>query len=511
EDPGETPVASLAKHSLVYSVAPLIQKFIALTLVWIYTRELNNAQLGATAICDLLFTALIQICGTNLLGAIVRFYFEQKDERDRRAVISSAMLFLSVVSWSIVALGFVFRAPLAEALFVVSDRDLAQDDLTLCLSVVLATIPLALCSETAFRYLQIQQRSRLITTIRVSKALLEMALRVVFLVHFHYGVIGFLLATLIGELLTNVLLTVWVLRRVGLKFSKRVLSPMIAYGAPLVLVGLCQMALNRIDSQMLRQLGPEDDAMGWAGIYNHGYAIGWLVQLVVVGSFMQIWQPWIFAVKDAERRVDLVAKVSTWALFAVAVASIGLMLFGREFVHILTAPGKESLWAATPVLTWVCAGYVFFALNALSQVPMFIAKRTWPMFWLNVIAVVVKVGLCFALIPRLGFVGAAVATLATFVILGIAGHVVASRTVGARFEHGRMAAMLILVLGVMAATLWIDGSLSQAYVTIFTPMTGVKAALFVVIALAVWGLFLHPDERAQLTRRVRAKLRASGP
>jgi hypothetical protein len=42
-------------------------------------------------------------------------------------------------------------------------------------------------------------------------------------------------------------------------------------------------------------------------------------------------------------------------------------------------------------------------------------------------------------------------------------------------------------------------------------MTGVKAAAFVAVALAVWALFLKDDERAQLKQRIRARLTGAGP
>ena len=398
--PRETPLGSLAKHSLVYSIAPLIQRFLALSLTWLYTKKLNTAQWGVAQTTDLLFIALLQISGTNVLAGVVRSYFEQKDERDRHAVISSSILFLSAISLTLVGVALIFRAPLAEFLFDTADQKLAHDNLVNCLAVVLLTIPLALSSDAAFRYLQVQQRSGLISSLRVAKACFEMALRVVFLVGFESGVIGFLLATLIGELTTNLLLTTWVLRRVGLRFSWRVLKPMLIYAAPLVPVGMCQMGLNQIDRLILGQLGPAGEAMDWVGIYGQGYLVGFIVQTVVVGSFMQIWQPWIFGVRDAQRRRDLVARVSTWALFAISCISIGVILFGRELVHALS--GTDDYWGATRVVPWVCAGYVFFLLNGLAQVPMFIAKRTWPMLWINLIALAVNVGLNFLLIPRFG-------------------------------------------------------------------------------------------------------------
>ena len=501
DGPRETPISSLAKHSLVYSLAPLIQRFLALTLTWVYTKKLNPAQSGVIGMSDLLFVALIQISGTNLLSGVVRFYFDQKDDRDRKAVVSSAILFLAAVSWSLVGACLLFRVPLAQFLFDAGDPDLRQDNLVDCLSVVLLTIPLALSSDTAFRYLQIQQRSGLISTLRVAKACLEMALKVWFLVVMEWGIVGFLSATLVGELLTNLLLTAWVLRRTGMRFSWQVLRPMLIYAAPLVPVGLCQMGLNQADRLMLRSLGPAGLKMDWVGVYGHGYLIGFMVQAVVVGSFMQIWQPWIFGVRDETRRRELVARISTWALLAVACVSLGVISFGRELVRLLS--GQPGYWEAFRVVPWVCAGYVFFALNGLAQVPMFIAKRTWPLLWLNLTALGANVGLNFMLIPRYGFVGAAIATTATFALLGILGQALAAATVQARFEHKRIAAVLALVLVVMTTTLLIDAWLSRQYDTLLTPMTAVKAGILFVALDVVWGLLLRADERAGLLARLR--------
>lgn len=504
EEPRETPVAGLAKHSLIYSIAPLLQRFVALALVRLYTDVLNEAQYGVLQMTDLLFVALIQISGTNLLSGVVRFYFDEKEPRDRGAVVSSATLFLAAVSWTLVGIGILFREPLAAFLFEMGDLDLANDDLVACLVVALATIPLALSSEASFRYLQIHQRSGLITTLRVSKSALEMGLKVWFLLGLEWGVIGFLAATLIGELLTNAFLTVWVLRRTGIAFSWRVLRPMLVYAAPLVPIGLCQMGLNQIDRLLLKHLGPADDAMNWLGIYGLGYQIGFLVQMVVVGSFMQIWQPWIFGTKDEERRRGLVTQVSTWALFTVGAVSIALMLFSHEAVRILS--GDPAYWDAFRVVPIVVAAYVFFALNGLAQVPMFIAKRNWPMLWVNLAALAVNVGLNFVLIPRLAYAGAAYATLASFAVLGMLGQVLAARSVGARFEWSRMAGMLALVLATMVTALWIDEHHSSRHAGFVSVVTLWKGAIFAAALLAIWAVLLRQDERAWIVAKFRSRL-----
>ena len=102
--------------------------------------------------------------------------------------------------------------------------------------------------------------------------------------------------------------------------------------------------------------------------------------------------------------------------------------------------------------------------------------------------------------------GAAMATLATFMVLGTAGHWIAVRTVGARFEHGRMLAMLSLVLAAMGAALWIDGRWTSGYTALLTPYTALKGGLILLSLGVVWGGLLERDERGECLRALRAKL-----
>ena len=58
---GGPQVGGLARHSLVYSVAPLVQKALALLLVHLYTSVLAESRLGVVEITDVLFAATLQV------------------------------------------------------------------------------------------------------------------------------------------------------------------------------------------------------------------------------------------------------------------------------------------------------------------------------------------------------------------------------------------------------------------------------------------------------------------
>jgi len=127
----ELQLSKLARHGSIYSIAPLVQRFLALLLVPIFTAPdaLKPAQWGVLQLTDLLIVATTQLAGINLLAGMVRYYFEHKDLRDRNAVVSSATLFLMAVSWTVVGIALFFHESLAHLLFEFNDPDLAQEDL----------------------------------------------------------------------------------------------------------------------------------------------------------------------------------------------------------------------------------------------------------------------------------------------------------------------------------------------------------------------------------------------
>ena len=76
----------------------------------------------------------------------------------------------------LVGTALLFHEPLSRLLFAVNDPDLAQENLPGVLIVALLIIPLALTSESGFRFLLIHQRSGLVTVLRVAKTLFELGL-----------------------------------------------------------------------------------------------------------------------------------------------------------------------------------------------------------------------------------------------------------------------------------------------------------------------------------------------
>jgi O-antigen/teichoic acid export membrane protein len=278
-----------------------------------------------------------------------------------------------------------------------------------------------------------------------------------------------------------------------------VLRPILSYAAPLIPVGLLQLALHGMDRRIVVELLGQ----GPAGVYGLGYKISYLVTALLLGPFIQIWQPWIFAVQDAAERARLVARVGTYAVLAIGLASLGVILFGRQAVMLLAA--DRTFWEADGVVPFAAAGYVFWGLYHVSQTPLYLDKKTGRLVLVNLAAVLANLGLNLALVPRLGIQGAALATLCTFALIAALGMLASRRAAGVTFEHGRLARVLVLVLLGVACALWLDGREDAGHLALGVAVA-CKAVVFLLLAGAAWVGVLSRAERTNFVAWSRARL-----
>ena len=516
DEPPPESVRGLLRHSWIYSLAPVIQRFLAIVLIHFYTKKLDDpGEFGILEIADLLILLVPQLMGANLLAGLTRFYFDHREPRDRAAVVTSTTMALAAVSGFVTLVLLAFRVPLSGALFAAPAGEPVPGGFVDAFTLAVLIVPFSLCTRSALQYLQVLKRSKAVTIIQLAKAVFEAALKLWMLFGLEWGVYGFLLSVLIGEAVGTLLLVGWMVLRLGARFDWRVFRPLFLYSLPLIPVGVLQLLLHQADRLLLQNLGPQEIAgVGqdgspltlahqWVGIYGIGYKIGFLLQSAVMSSFMQIWQPHVFGLSD-ERRRDEVERIGTWALAALAALYLPAALFGRQAVDILA--GSEAYRDAWRVVPWIVLAYTCYASYSMSQVALFAAKRTWPLLWLNLGAVILNVALNFWWIPRWGehgYMASTFATLVTFAAFAVGGAVLAARAGWRTFQPPRaLAAFGILLIATLAAgalDAWRD-PLGEGNLL---PVLALKTAVCAVLWAALWFSALDADGRAGLVRLAR--------
>jgi len=139
----------------------------------------------------------------------------------------------------------------------------------------------------------------------------------------------------------------------------------------------------------------------------------------------------------------------------------------------------------------VCAGYWFWGLFQVVQTGFYVRKATARLPLITAVAVVVNFGVNFALIPSLGFMGAAWATLLAFVVLALVAERAVRPVFAVPWPWRRIVTPAVGAAAVYGAGLALE---PVAGLRSVAAQTAVKLVLLVGWAAWTWvGGFLRKD------------------
>jgi len=455
-------IQRLSKHTFTYAAAEQASRLAGfLLLPWI-TGYLPESTFGTRELIAVSLTVLSQLAGINLADGMSRLYFESEDVQARRRVVGTTIATVTV-SAGLLALALWIFAPKLAALLPSDEPGFAH-----LMRLALGILFFQVLRQVQNRYLQVQQRSLLYGALSFSKLLVEVTLQLVFLIGLGRGLQGLLEAVLISEALFCAILTALTVREMGLAFSPAVFGALWAFALPLVPNGIGQFCLHSMDRYLVSSLRGEEAL----GLYALAYKLGYMPNYLLLGPFLLIWYPYVFSIADESRQRWICSQLVPYFMAIITALAIALSLFAPELARLAAGrPGYHACWTAIP---WIGLGYWFWALYQLVQTGFYVRKRTRPLPWITGAAVLVNLALNLLLIPRFGFLGAALATALTFPFL----FAVTERAVRRIFPLD--IAWRRVWLPLLAGAVTVGGGLALA------PLAGIWAPLVKLALIGVW-------------------------
>jgi O-antigen/teichoic acid export membrane protein len=475
--PGGSPLRAvlgrLGKHTLVYALTGQLSRLVGFLLIPFYTEFLTKRDYGVNDVLSQLIAVFSYVAGINLTTAMARYYFEQQDERGRREVVSTTLFAVLLGGATVAGLAALGAAPIADFL------SQGYPGLPHLVRVMLGILVLQMLRETWLRYLQAQERSSLFGVVSVGKVVLEVSLQVWFVAEKGLGLAGLFYGVLIGEAVAVALLTLLLLPRVGLAFSRPLFALMWAYTLPLIPNGLLQFCLHSADRFVLNTMAGEEQV----GLYAFAYKFGYIPNYLLLTPFLMIWYPLVFSLRDEARQKDLIARVAPWLMAALTAVVLAVSMFAPQIAALMS--GRDEYVEGWRAIGLVCAGYWFWGLFQLLQTGFYVRKATGRLPALTAVAVAVNLGVNLALIPSLGFVGSAWATLLAFVVLAYLAERAVRPVFAVPWPWRRIVTPALGAVAVYAAGMALGpvAGLHEGPVH-----TAVKLALLVGWAAWTWGL-----------------------
>lgn len=433
----------LGKETAVYGLSTVIARLINFLLLPFYTHYLSPGEYGAvtTAYSYIAFLNILFLLGLD--QAYLRFAAGAEDAR-AESVFSTT--FLALAAWGLALAGVValWARPLAAAGGITVDG-LA---VTRCSAAILLLDTLA---APAFAELRLRHRAWAFAGIKSFNIVVSVALNLAFVGGLHLGVRGVFLAGVAASAATLALLAPVVVSRLKPRFDRVLAKAMMRFGFPLIPAGLGAMVVQVADRPILLKLTDS----GIVGIYQANYRLG-IFMMLFVTTFDQAFRPFYFERADDPATPALLARVLTLFLSAASWLALALSLFIPDLVHFEVA-GRAIIhpayWEGLGVVPVVLFAYVFHGAYINFLAPVTIAKQTESVAAVTALGALVNVMANLVLIPRMGMMGAAWATLAAYAAMAAQMKWFAGHSMSVPYEWGRIVRALAPV-GAAGAAAW---------------------------------------------------------
>ena len=464
----------LATTGAAYTASSVVSKLIAVFLLPIYTAYLTPADYGAAEVMLASVIAASIVIRLGVIEAILRFYYLAGERPER--VVSTGFASLAWTTTIGAAIALAFAGPISEALLERPDAGLAR-------LAILGLWTLTLW-EYVLTLLRLDERAKAYFTITVINVLVTIPFTVYLVVVEDMGADGILLGTF-GTGAIFLAYRLWKeRRRLSLRPDFPLLRRMFRFGLPTMPAELTLYSLNFIDRIIIVRL---------AGLAEAGplRARGQVRQRAA-GARARV-PARLPAARVLDRDDDeargVYALLVTWFAAVLAFAVVGLWLEARWILRLLAA---DEFFPAYEAVGPLAAGIALYALYLAMVVVLGRTGRTEYGLPATVAAVVVNIVLNLILVPSEGIVGAAIALVASYVVVLVLMYVFTQRLFRVPYEWGR----LVMVLGVTAALIGIGEA--------FVPTEGfagfaIRLLLWLAFPVVLYLLrFLTHEERAQL-------------
>ena len=469
----------LAKGTAIYGVGQVLNRFIGFLLLPVFTTYLSPKEYGVSAILLMLSGILTCVFSLGIGVSTGICYYDGDGVQHRANTVWTA-------TWILVLSTFFFLVIGLPGSGLISSTAFSSAEYSYLVSLTLITAGLGILVQPSILYLQFEERATLFVILSAVLTVFSFGSSIFFVVFLKRGVKGLVEANTISQLTCLLLYFSVMVRELKPSYGVLMAKNLIKIGLPYVLGFLSFFLIQYVDRYMLEFYC----GLNVVGIYSVGYNIGMIVMLIV-GAFSVAWTPYFNSfVNRQEDASYLFSYILTYYIMGMGFLSLLMFLFAKPVVTLMTA---SPFHVAYTVVGIVSLAQVIYGCYLIFLPGLYYAKKTGIVNFILVGACLLNITLNSMLIPWINMLGAAMATVASFLAMTIMTHFAARKYLAVTYDWVRI--LRYLALWSVAVTIYYVAPKSSLFIDVLT-------STFVLIAfLSANYLYLNEKEKAYIKKR----------
>ena len=466
----KNPIKALAGQTVIYGLGTIVPRLLNYLLTPFYVRVFVSGEYGQISELYAWIALLLAILTFGMETTFFRF--SQKEDSGK--VFNNAeTIVLLITSIFLVLYGFFYKS-FAELIHYEFNTHYV-----LLLGIIVA---IDAAAAIPFAMLRKENKAGRFSLIKTLNVLTNIFFNILFLVIipeksimigeslFGEGtslLIWVFISNILASLL-NLILLFPQLSKLRLRLNRDLIVPMLKYSFPILLISLVGMVNEVADKILIKYLVTIPDettlasmnitgekyAMQQLGIYSANFKLG-VLMTIFIQMFRFASEPFFFSHAKDRNAPTLYAKVMTYFIIFCLLIFLGVMFYMDILQHFVGRTGSDYREGLRIVPIILIANMLYGIVFNLS-IWFKLSDKTYYGTIISIIGSITTLLCFFILIPRIGYMGAAIAHLGCYSVMMLVSYFWGQRVMPIPYQIGR-----ITIYCVLAAILFFISTLTS--------------------------------------------------
>ncbi|HHT7237416.1 oligosaccharide flippase family protein [Bacillus mycoides] len=384
---------------LKFAIGPLGGALIGFLTVPITTWLVSPEEFGKSTMFMLVQTLTTSFLYLGMDHAYAREYNEYQD---KHKVLFNALALPLVLACIISLSSLIFADSVAKLIF--------ETDLNIIVYIYALWVPFVAIENLLLLNIRMKEKGLAFSAFNIFLRLNIMILTIAFLTAWSKSYVSIVLATVLGQIVVDIILIIYSRKELVFKrsyFDKELTKRMLKFGLPWIPATIIGWVLTASDRIFLERYTNYEQV----GIYFAAMKIIGVLG-IIQSIFISYWSPVSYRWQKEGVENEKFTIVSQSLMFLMALLFLGVLLFKDLFIAILS-PEYSKAAIIVPFLLFYPIMNTVSNTTALG-IPF--SRKTHYNIWISTVAAISNVILNILLVPKIGAVGAAIATGVSYII-----------------------------------------------------------------------------------------------
>lgn len=434
-------IKTLSKETLIYGTNTIVGRFLGFFLVPFYTNKFLPEEYGIIAIIYAYVAILNVFFSIGLESGYMKFA-STLEVGNKKENFSNPFIILFLNSFILASILIIFPDSMAY-LFQI---DVKYSILIRYTALILFFDSIVLIQ---FAYLRLNNKAKTFAFIKITNIVVTVLMNVILISFFNMGIEAVFISNLIASVITFIMLIPVLIKNLSFKINSRLIKEVLMFSIPIIPAGIAANIVQTISRPILKYL--TDDSI--VGIYQASFRLG-ILMMLIVSMFEFAWRPFFLNNAKEPNAKEMFSKILTFFVIFTSFVFLTVSIFIEDIVTLQLPFGiyliGKAYWDGLSIVPVILFAYLLYGIYINFMAGIYIEKKTKYLPIITGAGAVASIVFNFILIPEFSYMGAAIASLISYLIMMLGIYFVSQKYYHINYEYRKLG-LIFLILGILTA------------------------------------------------------------